>query len=851
MMVTKGSSIPYDNARLRRSLINSGICEQGLEAYISRANDAKIFYADSIVTTPDGKKECFPAEILLKKYLAPGETGPLQMWDRVSRAIAGVEIQEKQDFWYEQFMGILKDYAFVPGGRINHGAGREDVKRQPTLSNCYVIPITWAPLRDGLSEVSDEQALTVFKAKNNGVSYKSLVETLRAAGLPDKKIRALAAPPDSIEGIYQHITEAALVYRSGGGVGVDLSVLRPKGSQVNATIQKSPGPTGFMHLLSESTETIAQENRRGALMITLDVHHPDIKEFITIKNDLGRSKVKHANISVLVSDEFMQAVEQDTDYTVSWTNQNPLSTKYGEKFGEKQLRAREVWGMMIKNAHTSAEPGVIFWDRTKAYHNGEYATPLTSTNPCGEQPLASYTACNLGNINLLRFVQQNGSFDFNNFDRTTRISTRFLDDVITYNADSHALPEIKKAVSNDRRTGLGLTGLGSALVAMEIKYDSEQGLQIVEKIMQTMQKAAYETSIELAKERGSFPLFDWKGYSKSKFVQSLPEDLKENISQYGIRNVTVLTMPPVGTGSIITETSSGVEPIFATSYNRRVKQSGGELKEFKIYDALIKRLFGSDDNLPEHVRTAHQIDPFFRVKMQGIIQRYVDTSISSTINLPEDVSLETVSLIYREAYKQGLKGVTVYREGSREGVMETTNHAEKQETPINGKIHPRQRPAITHGVTIRTRTGNGNLYTTINEDDQGLCEVFNTVGKAGGEAAADTEAISRLISYIFRLGGDPRDIVKELKGISGPTATLQDGRWILSKPDAIGQALERYIFNKNSKDETLQIIQPIENGLEKAVKTEVKGAGTCPECGSGVKHETSCLTCDHCGWSKC
>ncbi|MBI3014859.1 MAG: adenosylcobalamin-dependent ribonucleoside-diphosphate reductase [Candidatus Tectomicrobia bacterium] len=543
-----------------------------------KALDASEYYGDDDLAV----------NVLNSKYLAPGETGPFHLWDRTARAVASVE--SNRDYWYYQFMSILIDFKFVPGGRVMHAAGREDARRRPTLSNCYVIPIV----------------------------------------------------EDSLEGIYTCLMESALVYRTGGGVGTDLSILRPEGAPVNATVDKSPGATAFMNLLSESTNTVSQAGRRGALMLTLRVDHPDIERFITIKNDPERRKVQYANISVLVTHEFMQAVLNDEDFSLRW----------GEKVF-RTVRARDLWKKIIENAHASAEPGVIFWDTMREYHNLEYMNPLSSTNPCGEQPLAAYTACNLGSLNLTAFVREDGSFDYVDLAETTRVATRFLDDVIDYNMDNHALDKIKEAVASDRRVGLGITGLADALVCMKIRYDSEEALQTVDRMMRTIRDSAYRTSVDLAREKGPFPVFNWEGYSQSRFVQALPEEIREEIRRSGIRNGTVITVPPVGTGSIVARSSSGVEPIFCTSYRRRVKNADGEsFQEYKVYHHLIQKLFGGDENLPPHVVTAHEIDPYFRVKMQGVIQNYVDSAISSTVNLPEDVSVETVADIYLTAYKR-------------------------------------------------------------------------------------------------------------------------------------------------------------------------------------------------------
>ncbi len=770
---------------------------------LDRARRTETYYPDSLA-----------ADVLRNKYLAPGESGPLELWERVARALSSVE--EDGEYWYEEFFSILFDFKFVPGGRVMHGAGRDDARRKPTLANCYVIPIT----------------------------------------------------EDSLEGIYRCLSESAMVYRTGGGVGTDLSILRPRGAPVNATVQGSPGSTSFMNLLSESTNTVSQAGRRGALMLTMRVDHPDIEDFITIKNDQRRRKVQYANISCLVTHEFMHAVLEDADFDLRWG---------GKTF--KTVRARDLWRKIIENAHASAEPGIIFWDTMKEYHNVEYANPLVSTNPCGEQPLAAYTACNLGSINLARFVGPDHAFDYETLADVARTATRFLDDVIDYNMSCHALEKIKRAVESDRRIGLGITGLADALVQMEVRYDSDQALETVDRIMETICRTAYQTSIDLAREKGSFPLYSWDGLERSRFIQALPEDLREQIRQFGLRNSTVLTVPPVGTGSIVAQCSSGVEPIFCTSYKRRVKQEDGEtFSEYKVYHPLIKALWGDDEELPEHVVTAHDIDPYFRVRMQGTIQRWVDSSISSTVNLPTDVSVETVADIYITAYRSGLKGITVYREGSREGILVTDKHAHDEKAGAAAsqagadararpaavatapKARPRPRPAITRGETERIRTGEGKLYITLNEDSDGVCEVFASLGKAGGSAAAQSEAMCRLISLGLRSGIDPRAIITELKGISGPNPVWDNGELILSAPDAIGRALERYLERRGDPATPVEGGAPPEAVVKAAAESEAyQGPGamparpmsSCPDCGSPVVNENACLTCKHCGWSKC
>ena len=741
------------------------------------------------------------ADVLKNKYLAPWESHPYELWQRQAKALASVEKTKKlKKEWEDKFYSILEDFKFTPGGRIMHGAGREDITT--TLNNCYVV------------------------------------------GIKD----------DSINSIYKTIQEEARTYKYGGGCGHDLSVLRPSGDAINGTGGESCGPVGFMNLFSENTNTIAQHGRRGANMQTLRIDHPDIEKFISIKMD-DINMVKYSNISVLLTHEFMQAVENDTDFDL----------KYEDKV-YKTVKAKELWQTIIDCAHSSAEPGLLFWDTMTDYHNAEYCSPLVSTNPCAEQPLPDGGCCNLGSINLDRYVDDKGNFKIEEFKDTVGIATRFLDNVIDYNLDRHALDTQKQNAKNDRRVGLGILGLGDMLVRMGIKYDSEDALQTIDQVMKIFCDTAYETSSELAKEKGSFPHFKWSGYRKSKFVKNLPKSLRDKIKDDGIRNSTVLTVPPTGSGAIVARVTSGIEPIFATSYKRRVKKNDGfgrDFDEYKVYHPIIEKLFGDDENLPEHVVTAHDIDPYFRVKLQGVIQKYIDSSISSTVNLKQEITKETVADIYLTAYKANLKGITVYREGSREGILITEDKKENDSLKTESQVvadlsnekTPRLRPIETNGITRRIRTGEGTLYITINQDENGLCEVFTAIGKAGGNAAAQSEAISRLISLALRSGLDPNAIVKQLKGISGPNPTWEGGRLILSTPDAIGKALDDYL-KENRADNSNGVVKE-KVRITMAQESSVQEHGY--ECAEGQSHadcqnvinEGGCLTCRECGWSKC
>lgn len=785
------------------------------------------------------------ADVLRNKYLTPAENHPWELWQRVAKATASVEkTPQSQKHWEAQFFSILEDFKFVPGGRIMHGAGRDDIKT--TLNNCYVVAIE----------------------------------------------------KDSIRSIYKTIQDEALTYKYGGGCGHDLSVLRPSGDAIGGTGGESCGPVGFMNLFSENTNAIAQHGRRGANMQTLRVDHPDIEKFIAIKSD-DENMVKYSNISVLLTHEFMRAVEKNETFDLRWGG-----TVYNT------INAKELWDKIVLAAHNSAEPGLIFWDTMLEYHNAEYCSPLVSTNPCAEQPLPDGGCCNLGAINLERFVDAEGNFMIDEFKETVTIATRFLDNIVDYNLERHALEIQKQNAINDRRIGLGILGLGDMLVRMGIRYDSEDGLQTIDQVMEMFRNTAYETSIQIGIKKGSFPNYKWTGFKKSKFIKNLPKSIRENIEKNGIRNSTITTVAPTGSGAIVARVTSGIEPIFETSYKRRVKRNEGYGKtfdEYTVYHPIIKKLFDNDKNLPDYIVTAYSIDPFFRVKIQGVIQKYVDSSISSTVNLAGDTSVETVADIYMTAYHAGLKGITVYREGSREGILitektvvptrsrdlrsastdkteavaeekpvavadaesseKTKTVTEEQKAKSETKAEklprvnpgPRIRPIRTEGITQRIRTGEGTLYITINEDDEGLCEVFTTIGKAGGHAAAQSEAISRLISLALRSGINPKAIVKQLKGISGPNPNWESGRLILSTPDAIGKAIDDYLkerganLKSNGEGQSMQFTMATETE-EKNPKVKdftFKNIKTCPDCGGPVRHEAGCVTCPGCGFSKC
>lgn len=733
------------------------------------------------------------ARVFYEKYALRDESGkqvetvPRQLWLRVARELASVELNEaKRSEWTDKFYWLLDEFKFVPGGRIMFGAGQS---RRSTLLNCYF-----------------------FKIKE-----------------------------DSIEGIFDWCKEAARTYSLGGGVGTDISVLRPKGSSVNNSAIISSGSVSFMELLSTTTGTIGQAGRRGALMITLRVDHPDILDFINVKKDL--KKVNYANISVKITDEFMKAVEADGKFTLRFHNEKAKV--------EREVSAREVWNQLVKAAWQSDEPGLIFWDTVKRDSTTEYnGMAVEGVNPCSEQTLENYGCCCLGSINLSAFVNEaftdRASIDWGGLTKAAQYATRFLDNVLDYNADKHPLPQQRKASLWSRRVGVGTTGLGDMLIKLGMKYDEEGTIEFVDKLFERITNIIYDYSTDLSKEKGPAPAFEAKKHLAQPFVKRLDSKVRDKIKSQGIRNSALTTVPPVGSGSIFVGSSSGVEPVFALYYTRRSKSlSEGE---FKVWHPLVKeymRVFRvTDENaLPSYFVTAHQIKPEMRVKMQAAIQKHIDTAISSTVNLPQDISTDEVENIYLLAWKLGCKGITVYREGSREGILETANLEKKKEEGAV-RVEPTieasasfERPKVMTGRTLKLKLPQGGLYVTANSDEGGkLKEVFVTLGKLGGDEKADAEAIGRLISLYLQHGGDIASVVRMLKGIRGKYVAWEEGVQLLSIPDAVAKALEVLTAGKVKKESATPLVQ----------------GGTCPDCNeNAIIFESGCYKCTNCGYSKC
>lgn len=756
------------------------------------------------------------ARVFYEKYALKDEKGnvletlPRQMWSRIARELANVEADDaKRSEWHEKFMWLLDNFRFVPGGRIMFGAGS---KRRATLLNCYVIPIK----------------------------------------------------DDSLEAIFGWCTEAARTYSFGGGVGTDISVLRPRGSPVNNSAVFSSGAVSFMEIMSETTHTIGQNGRRGALMITISVDHPDVMEFIKVKQNL--KKVRYANISIRITDEFMRAVEADTDFTLKFE---------GKRVGkiERRIKARRLWNELIKSARDWAEPGLIFWDTVKKYSPSEYnGMEVITTNPCSEQPLQPYGACDLGSLNLAAFVldafTDNARVDWASLEKAVRYAMRFLDNVLDYNADKHGLKEQAEAVGKSRRTGLGVTGLADMLAKLKIKYDSEDALQFVDKLFAAIENSAYDESTEIAKEKGSFPLFDKEKHLSMPFVKTLNETLRQKIASNGLRNVALLTIPPVGSGSVLAGTSSGIEPIFAFSYTRRSESLSKEF--FKVYHPLVLEYIQvaglkDDTKLPDFFVASHMIKPEFRVKLQGTIQKHVDSAISSTVNLSENTTVEQVGDIYMMAWKAGCKGITVYREGSREGIL-ISDEAEKKKADAKAAARAEEmwkRPQAMIGKTVHLQMQQASIYITVNCEENGTPrEVFITMGHTGSQEKSYTEAIGRLISKYLQLNGDIRSVIESLKGIKANDSISWDrGMKLYSVPDAISKALEIAMGITSLKAFPLSEQSSLNEGQtsdgkqlgvhETESHAEIKPE-TCPECMEPMLvYESGCYTCKNCGYTKC
>ncbi|MDO8949261.1 MAG: vitamin B12-dependent ribonucleotide reductase [Actinomycetota bacterium] len=734
-------------------------------------------------------------KVLQRRYLLKDEDGnavesPSDMFLRVAENVASAEVRygatpEQVSAVAVDFYDLMTSLEFLPNSPTLMNAGRE----LQQLSACFVLPIE-----------------------------------------------------DSMESIFEAVRDTALIHKSGGGTGFSFSRLRPTGDTVRSTQGVSSGPVSFMKVFNQATEAVKQGGtRRGANMGVLRIDHPDIISFIKCKQD---GDFTNFNISVALTEEFMDAVNEGRDYDLI----NPHN-----KTVASQLDAREVYELIVDMAWATGDPGIIFIDRM----NRDNPTPLLgeieSTNPCGEQPLLPFEACNLGSVNLSRLVRygENGpDLDWDRLADVVHRGVRFLDDVIDVN--NYPLERIGELARGNRKIGLGVMGWADLLIMLGIAYDSDDAIALGEKVMGFIQAEGRQASTRLADERGVFPNFEGS-------VFDTPEGMR-------VRNATVTTIAPTGTLSIIANCSSGIEPLFAVSYVRTVMDNDRLIEVNPLFEDLaLKQGFYSRDlmaliaehgsvegieDVPEDVQrvfvTAHDIDPVWHVRMQGAFQRYTDNAVSKTVNFGNDATVDDVRRVYDLAHELGVKGVTIYRDGSKQNqVLSTgkTSHDGGVSDQRHGEIEPRPRPSVTIGRTEKIQTGCGNLYVTINSDEQGLCEVFTQMGKSGGCAASQSEALSRMISVSLRAGVDPQAILKHLRGIRCPSPAWAQGGKVLSCADAVGIAMEHYVEWLETGSASTTVSKHGDN-LDNL-------AGACPECGSSLEHESGCAVCRSCGFSKC
>ncbi len=720
--------------------------------------------------------------VLARRYLKRDEHGqvietPEDMFRRVAKAIARPDkkYDKKADTkaLAERFYELMTSFQFMPNSPTLMNAGR--VLGQ--LSACFVLPIE-----------------------------------------------------DSIESIFEAVKHTAMIHKSGGGTGFSFSRIRPEGDIVKTTHGVASGPISFMTIFDVATETIKQGGtRRGANMGILRIDHPDIEKFIKCKTQTDR--LNNFNISVAISEQFMAAVHHGESFPL-------INPRTGLEV--RRLPADQIFSEIVEAAWESGEPGIIFIDRINKDNPTPHLGEIESTNPCGEQPLLAYESCNLGSINLGKFVTKEGSIDYNGLKEVVWDAVHFLDNVI--DANKFPLREIERMTRKTRKIGLGVMGFADMLIAMKIPYTSQKAVEIAQKVMKFIDDESKNASAELAKKRGNFPAYEGSIYDT-------PE------TPY-MRNATTTTIAPTGTISIIAGASSGIEPLFAISYIRKVldgselveahPQFVKEMKERGLYSSELMEEIASTgsiqgfDEIPDDIKkiyvTSMDVTPEDHIAIQAAFQEYTDNAVSKTINFPQDATVEDVKKAYMLAWKKGLKGLTIYRYGSRPVQVlnlkekKTEKKAEAKEMP-NGKIAPRPRPRRTRGITERVRTGCGNLYVTINWDDDDFCEVFAQMGKAGGCAACQIEAETRLVSLALRSGVSPKAIIKQLSGIRCPSPSWDEGKQVLSCPDGVAKVLAE--------------------AAEVEIERKEPNIMNCPDCGATLDFEEGCALCRSCGYSKC
>ena len=772
--------------------------------------------------------------VLERRYLAKNEKGEIietveEMFRRVAKHIAkadesytaNADLQILED----KFYSMMTNLEFLPNSPTLMNAGRE----LGQLSACFVLPVE-----------------------------------------------------DTMEGIFDAIKNAAIIHKSGGGTGFSFSRLRAKGSTVASTGGVASGPISFMKVFNAATEAVKQGGtRRGANMGILRVDHPDILEFIQCKKE--STEITNFNISVGITEAFMEAVHKNTEYDL-------IDPNTGEAI--ERLNAKGVFDMIIDMAWSNGEPGIVFIDRLNKDNPTPAMGEIESTNPCGEQPLLPYESCNLGSINLIKMIRDEDGkkyIDYKKLEEVVDFAVHFLDNVIDVN--NYPLQAIDEVTKGTRKIGLGVMGFADLLIELGVAYNSEEGVKLAEEIMGFIDEKSKSASMKLAEERGVFPYYEGSVYEK--------KGLK-------LRNATTTTIAPTGTISIIAGASSGIEPLFAISYFRNVMDNDKlvethplfevRMKEEGLYSKVLMEKVAEQGSvaliseIPETMKkvfvTAHDVSPLWHIKMQAAFQNHVDNAVSKTVNFCNDAKKDDVKEAYTLAYQLGCKGVTIYRDGSRGGqvlnigtVKEESTREEAATTKTSPSIMPRPRPDITAGLTEKVRIGCGNLYITANYDNEGICEVITNLGRAGG-CPSQSEATSRIVSIALRAGVSVEAIIEQLRGIRCHSTLTQRGKGnkeikVLSCPDAIGRTLEKVLnmhvksSEPNVQDMALEIEEEVVDGCDSncslcsmsemchnEYRDEVsiaidKGDKGCPECGSVVEHEGGCMICRSCGYSKC
>lgn len=734
-------------------------------------------------------------KVLEKRYLKKDENGrivetPEELFRRVAKFIASVERLYGKDNLAvmeveNEFLDLITSLRFLPNSPTLMNAGR----RLGQLSACFVIQVE-----------------------------------------------------DSMESIFDAVKYAAIIHKSGGGTGFSFSRLRPKGDVVGSTKGVSSGPVSFMTVFDTATEAVKQGGtRRGANMGILRVDHPDILEFITCKDK--NNKLNNFNISVGITEAFMKAVHEDKEYDLI----NPRTKKV-----TASLKAKEVFETIINQAWKNGEPGIVFLDRINASNPLPAIGEIESTNPCGEQPLLPFESCNLGSINLAKMIShtddKNSEVNWEILKDTVHKAVHFLDNVI--DANKYPLKMIEDITKANRKIGLGIMGWADMLIQLKIPYNSQEALELAENVMKFIHEEARNASQSLAQSRGVF-----SNYSKSIYNEKIP-----------LRNATLTTIAPTGTLSIIAGCSSGIEPLFAVAFVRNVMEGTKLIEVNSHFEKELKRLgmwsrellekFSETGSIQHFVElpvemkkvfiTSHDISPADHIRMQAAFQKYTDNAVSKTVNFLTTATTKDVEDVYLLAYALSCKGVTVYRDGSREEqvLSSVKKQEDKPQTDTSQKVIPKKRPSFIKGTTRLMKTGCGNLYVTINEDTEGKpFEVFTNIGKAGGCASSQAEAIGRLISLSLRSNVEPEELIKQLMGISCHQPTWHEGGRILSCSDAIAKALEKY--------QPLSAKTPVDNGNHKSIYDKAMLIGACPECGSSIQHEEGCAKCYTCGFTKC